>query len=70
MFKILKRVRCKHDNLECISNIYGDMIHAMSSSKMTVRSVWKCKNCGKVICKGELNPGCKVSNFKVESESN
>lgn len=55
MIKFIKRLRCKHDSLEFIRNIYGDEINMLSGTKNTVRSIWKCKKCGKVIYKGYLN---------------
>lgn len=46
---------CKHKSIEFIRNVYGDEINVLSSDRMIVRSIWKCKNCGKIIYKGRLN---------------
>lgn len=45
---------CKHKNLKFIRNIHGDEINYISPIKMIYRSEWKCKDCGKIIYKGEL----------------
>ena len=50
---IFKRLKCPHNDLEFVRNVYGDEINALSDRK-TVRSIWKCKNCGKVIYKSYL----------------
>lgn len=50
---IFKRLLCKHDDLEFIRNVHGDEINQLSG-KETVRSIWKCKNCGKIIYKNYL----------------
>lgn len=44
---------CKHKNLKFIRNIYGDEINYISL-KMIYRSEWKCKDCGRIVYKGEL----------------
>ena len=48
--KIIKRLFCRHNNIEFIRNIYGDEINTADA-----RSVWKCKYCGKILYKDELN---------------
>lgn len=58
------RFWCKHDEVKCISNIHGDLINLLSDDR-TVRSVWKCKKCGKMIYLPYLNPDCNVVNFEV-----
>lgn len=64
--KLLKRLFCTHKNQECITNIHGDLVNAISHKKI-IRSVWECKDCGKIICKSELSPDCKVVNFNFEA---
>ena len=54
MKRFLKQIVCKHENLEFIRNIYGDEINRVSL-KHIYRSMWKCKDCGKIIYKGELH---------------
>lgn len=51
--KTLKKIFCKHENLEFIRNIYGDEINRVSL-KHIYRSIWKCKDCGKIVYKGKL----------------
>lgn len=41
-----KRIRCKHENQVCITNIRGDLRNIYNCM-----SVWKCKDCGKVFYK-------------------
>lgn len=50
---MLRKISCKHNDVEFIRNIYGDEINQLSG-KNTVRSIWKCKNCGRIIYKGSL----------------
>lgn len=50
---MLRKILCKHNDVEFIRNIYGDEINQLSG-KNTVRSIWKCKNCGRIIYKGNL----------------
>lgn len=52
---LIKRIRCKHDSLEFIRNVHGDEINYLSNYKRTVRSIWKCKKCGKIIYSSNLN---------------
>lgn len=54
MIKILKRLKCKHKHLRLIRNVYGDEINALSTKK-TIRSIWKCIDCGKTIYSGHLH---------------
>lgn len=50
---MLRKILCKHKDIEFIRNVYGDEINQLSG-KNIVRSIWKCKNCGKIIYKGDL----------------
>lgn len=61
--KIVKRLSCKHDNLKCVTNYHGDMIHQVSTYKRIYRSAWICTNCGKTIFSEHLEPTCKVVNY-------
>lgn len=62
--KWLKRLRCKHKKQECITNLHGDLIWYVSNHRKDfVRSIWICKDCGKIVYKGYLNPNCKNINF-------
>lgn len=56
--KIIKRILCKHENLDFVRNIYGDEINRISL-KYIYRSKWVCKDCGKTIYKSELYEGGK-----------
>lgn len=60
---LFKRLRCKHENQVCITNIHGDLRHIYNCM-----SVWKCKDCGKVFYKDVLDPNCKLINFWIEKE--
>lgn len=57
--KIIKRLKCKHDNLKTITNIHGDAINIFNSRS------WKvCKDCGKHIWSKKLDKKClKVNMF-------
>ena len=55
---------CKHQKQECLTNFHGDMINLVSTRKEIHRSAWKCKNCGKIILNGDLEPSCEVINYK------
>lgn len=60
--KMLRKISCKHNDIEFIRNIYGDEINQLSG-KNTVRSIWRCKNCGRIIYKGKPymeNDGLKI----------
>ena len=55
MFKYLF---CKHNDLEFLGNIHGDLIDVCSTRKHINRSAWRCKDCGKFIfkeCFGDKN---------------
>ena len=47
--------KCEHKNLVFIENIYGERINLESTRHHIVRSLWRCKDCGKIIKSGELN---------------
>ncbi len=62
---IIKRLRCKHTNKECMSNFYGDYINIVSYHNKIIRSVWRCKNCGKIIYSEYLDKDCNVVNWNL-----
>lgn len=45
---------CNHANTTHIRNIYGDEINLRASNSKVYRSLWQCKDCGKLIKKEEL----------------
>ena len=47
--------KCKHENLLFIKNLFGDNINRYSTNKTIARSLWRCKDCGKLIPSSELN---------------
>lgn len=47
----IKSLFCKHE-YEFVRNIHGDEINHMGGK----RSIWKCKKCGKLQYRDELNP--------------
>lgn len=49
MKNLLKKLFCKHEELEFIENVHGDMINHLNC-----RSIWKCCKCGKIIFKKDL----------------
>ena len=53
---ILKRLFCKHKNLEFLGNVYGDLIHTVSTWRRINRSAWLCKDCGKIIFSEDFGP--------------
>lgn len=57
----LKRLFCKHKEKVCITNIYGAVI-----LDYNCRSIWKCKNCGKMFKSDELEESCDVVNFDMK----
>lgn len=61
--KILKRLSCKHQNLKCVTNYYGDMINEVSTCKKIYRSAWVCTDCSKSIFSEYLEPSCNVVNY-------
>jgi len=47
---MLKKLFCKHKNpLKFLNNVYGDMINVVDG-----RSLWECRECGKIIVKNYL----------------
>lgn len=54
--KIVRRIFCKHKNLNFVRNICGDEINH-ASLKHIYRSIWVCEDCGEIIYKGELYEG-------------
>ena len=64
--KILKQLFCKHENKTCLTNCYGDYIDIASGYKFpTIRSIWKCKDCGKIIKSQYLVKDCSVINWAI-----
>lgn len=63
--KFIKRLLCKNHEYETVTNIGGDMINQLSTFKHTVRSIKRCKHCGKTIRSTELDPDCDVVNFTM-----
>lgn len=61
----LKRLRCKHVNKKCLTNIYGDIINDFNC-----RSIYVCKDCGKYIPSNKLDKNCKIINFYIEKGNN
>ncbi len=53
---LLKVIFCRHKDLQFLGNIYGDLIDHCGGN----RSAWKCRRCGWVVYKRELN---KKSNY-------
>ena len=47
---IFKVLFCRHEDLEFIGNIHGDLIMHCGWN----RSAWKCKKCGWIIYKPQL----------------
>jgi ribosomal protein L37AE/L43A len=45
----MRYLRCKHGCVEFVENVYGDNINHYSSIKRTCRSLWYCKQCGKIL---------------------
>lgn len=55
LYNNIKQKFCKHENLKFYRNIYGDEINRRSTNNKIYRSIWICKDCGKVIYKEDLN---------------
>ena len=61
----IKQLFCIHD-YETVTNFYGDAIDDMSVlSKKTIRSLQRCKKCGKFHKSEFLDKNCKVINFDI-----
>lgn len=54
MRNFIKQLFCKHECVLWVRNVYGDEINRLSANRKTVRSIWRCKKCGKSIMAGEL----------------
>lgn len=52
MLNWLRRLLCRHQDMDFEYNLYGDQINAHAG----MRSVWRCK-CGREVWKGELHGG-------------
>ena len=46
---------CRHKDLEFIGNIHGDLINDLSTARRIYRSAHKCKKCGWIVFKEELD---------------
>ena len=61
----IKQLFCIHD-YETVTNFYGDAIDDMSVlSKKIIRSLQRCKKCGKFHKSEFLDKNCKVINFNI-----
>lgn len=61
----IKQLFCIHD-YETVTNFYGDAIDDMSVlSKKIIRSLQRCKKCGKFHKSEFLDKNCKVINFDI-----
>ena len=49
MIKFIKRLFCKHKNIEFKRNLYGDSINIFNA-----RSMWTCKKCNKLLLESDL----------------
>ena len=61
---MFKRLRCKHKNQQCLTNICGDYILTVSTHRKIYRSIWKCKGCGKIIMNEYLIKECPYINWR------
>jgi len=50
---MLNKLFCKHKEIEFLENLYGDKINHYSGKEIC-RSLWRCKNCGKIIKNNKL----------------
>jgi hypothetical protein len=46
---LVKYIKYKHECVEFIENVYGDRINFLSTSKHITRSLWRCKQCGRLL---------------------
>lgn len=53
---MFEKLRCKHENIQTLTNIYGDAINHFNA-----RSISMCTNCGKEF-RGGLDENCKRDN--------
>ena len=65
MLGIIKSLLCKHKHVAYITNLYGDSIYIWSSGDYICRSLWYCKECGKIIRSDKLLSGekAKINDF-------
>lgn len=65
IINFIKSWFCKHE-YEFVRNIHGDEINYLNGK----RSIWKCKKCGKLQYRDELNPigslFCQMLNRKYD----
>ena len=65
----IRQLFCMH-NYKTITNFYGDAINDMSvSSRKIIRSLQRCKKCGKLHKSEYLDRNCKVINFDIIYEN-
>ena len=55
--------KCDNHEYETITNLHGDYINFYSDSKKIVKSVRKCKHCGKILFSEYLDKDCSLVNF-------
>lgn len=56
---------CKH-NYITVTNLYGDAINYYSaSSNKIIRSIQRCKKCGKIHKSEYLDKDCKIINYTL-----
>lgn len=60
----LKQLFCRHKELHCLTNIYGDYINIISTRSKIYRSIRQCTKCGKIIYSEKLDKTCKIVNWK------
>lgn len=52
---VIQIKKCKHNNKIFVTNLFGDSINRYSTKTRITRSLWKCKDCGKIIRSSDLN---------------
>ena len=68
--RIFKRINCSHTSIVFIKNLFGDNINRWSYGNKTVRSLWRCRRCGKIIRSGDLYlKACYLQDDKKERSS-
>lgn len=61
----IKQLFCNHD-YETLTNFYGDGILEVSNlSSKIIRSLQKCKKCGKIHKSEYLDYDCPIINFNI-----
>jgi hypothetical protein len=65
MLGIIKSLFCKHKHVVYITNVCGDCIYIWSNGDNICRSLWYCKDCGKIIRSSKLLSGekAKINDF-------